>query len=67
MINWEKAENANSLKIYLKNGEIISGSGNGLEIGEEIGEEEDLFFIWTKNNEPMSLLVKDIDFVEILD
>ncbi|WP_156440775.1 hypothetical protein [Anaerococcus tetradius] len=53
MIDWKKAENARKIKIELYNGQEILASGNGLEIGEDIGEDDDMFFIRTKEGPDM--------------
>ncbi|KWZ78582.1 hypothetical protein HMPREF3200_00594 [Anaerococcus tetradius] len=53
LIDWKKAENARKIKIELYNGQEILASGNGLEIGEDIGEDDDMFFIRTKEGPDM--------------
>lgn len=64
MIDWEKAENAKKIKIKLYNGKEILASGNGLEIGEDIGEDDDMFFIRTKEG-PDMIPVSSIEDIEI--
>lgn len=65
LIDWKKAKNAKRIKIELFDGQEILASGNGLEIGEDIGEEEDLFFIRTKEG-PSMIPVSSIKNIEIL-
>lgn len=64
MIDWEKAENAKKIKIKLYDGKEILASGNGLEIGEDIGEDDDMFFIRTKEG-PDMIPVSSIEDIEI--
>lgn len=64
MIDWEKAENAKKIKIKLYDGKEILASGNGLEIGEDIGEDDDMFFIRTKEG-PDMIPVSSIKNIEI--
>lgn len=64
LIDWEKAENAKKIKIKLYNGKEILASGNGLEIGEDIGEDDDMFFIRTKEG-PDMIPVSSIEDIEI--
>lgn len=68
MIDLKNAENAKRIKIKLFNGQEILASGNGLEIGEDIGEEDDMFFIWTKEGPDMIPVskIKDIE-IQILN
>ena len=67
LIDWEKAENAKKIKIKLYDGKEILASGNGLEIGEDIGEDDDIFFVRTKDGPEMIPVssIKDIK-IEIL-
>lgn len=64
LIDWEKAENAKRIKIELYDGQEILASGNGLELGEDIGEEDDVFFIRTKEG-PSMIPVSSIKNIEI--
>ncbi|WP_151409787.1 hypothetical protein [Anaerococcus sp. Marseille-P9784] len=64
MIDWKKAENARRIKIELYDDQEILASGNGLEIGEDIGEEDDMFFIRTKQG-PDMIPVSSIKNIEI--
>lgn len=64
LIDWEKAENARRIKIELYDDQEILASGNGLEIGEDIGEEDDMFFIRTKQG-PDMIPVSSIKNIEI--
>lgn len=64
LIDWEKAENAKKIKIKLYDGKEILASGNGLEIGEDIGEDDDMFFIRTKEG-PDMIPVSSIEDIEI--
>lgn len=66
MIDWIRAENAGKLRIYLKDGSSFIASGNGLEIGEDIGEDEDMFFI-RYQGKPMMLPISSIEGIDILD
>ena len=65
LIDWKKAENARKIKIELYDGQEILASGNGLELGEDIGEEDDMFFIRTKEG-PDMIPVSTIKNIEIL-
>ncbi|MCI7238371.1 MAG: hypothetical protein MR512_01885 [Anaerococcus sp.] len=65
LIDWKKAENARKIKIELYDGQEILASGNGLEIGEDIGEEDDMFFVRTKEG-PDVISVSTIKNIEIL-
>ena len=65
LIDWKKAENARRIKIELYDGQEILASGNGLELGEDIGEEDDVFFIRTKEG-PDMIPVWTIKNIEIL-
>lgn len=64
LIDWKKAENARRIKIELYDDQEIFASGNGLEIGEDIGEEDDMFFIRTKQG-PDMIPVSSIKNIEI--
>lgn len=66
MIDWIRAENAGKLRICLKDGSSFIASGNGLEIGEDIGEDEDMFFI-RYQGKPMMLPISSIEGIDILD
>ena len=66
LIDWVNAENAGKLRIYLKDGSTLIASGNGLEIGEDIGEDDDIFFI-RHQGEPMMLPISSIENIDILD
>lgn len=66
MIDWINAENASKLKIYLKDGSSFIASGNGLEIGEDIREDEDMFFIRYQGMS-MMLPISSIKNIDILD
>ena len=66
MIDWIMAENAGKLRICLKDGSSFIASGNGLEIGEDIGEDEDMFFI-RYQGKPMMLPLSSIEGIDILD
>ncbi len=65
LIDWKKAENARRIKIELYDGQEILAPGNGLELGEDIGEEDDVFFIRTKEG-PDMIPVSTIKNIEIL-
>lgn len=64
MIDWKKAENAKKIKVFLKDGSEIVTSGNGLEIGEDIGEDEDMFFTGYQESS-MMIPVSQIKNIEI--
>lgn len=66
MIDWVNAENAGRLRIYLKDGSTLIASGNGLEIGEDIGEDDDIFFI-RYQGKPIMLPISSIKSIDILD
>lgn len=66
MIDWIRAENAGKLRICLKDGSSFIASGNRLEIGEDIGEDEDMFFIRYQGI-PMMLPLSSIEGIDILD
>ena len=66
MIDWIRAENAGKLRICLKDGSSFIASGNGLEIGVDIGEDEDMFFI-RYQGKPMMLPLSSIEGIDILD
>lgn len=64
LIDWKKAENAKKIKVFLKDGSEIVTSGNGLEIGEDIGEDEDMFFTGYQESS-MMIPVSQIKNIEI--
>ena len=66
LIDWVNAENAGRLRIYLKDGSTLIASGNGLEIGEDIGEDDDIFFI-RYQGKPIMLPISSIKSIDILD
>lgn len=66
MINWKKAENALKIRIIFKDGREWLASGNGLEIGEDIDEPEDVFFV--RHNHSLEMIpVSEIEDIEIID
>lgn len=64
LIDWKKAENARRIKIELYDGQEILASGNGLEIRDDIGGDDDIFFIRTKEG-PDMIPVSSIKNIEI--
>lgn len=65
LIDWVNAENAGRLRVYLKDGSTLIASGNGLEIGEDIGEDDDIFFI-RYQGKPIMLPISSIESIDIL-
>lgn len=65
LIDWIRAEYADKLKIYFKNGDCILASGNGLEIGEDIDEDDDIFFV-CHEGKPVMLPISTIEKIDIL-
>lgn len=65
MIDWLNAENAGRFRVYLKDGSTLIASGNGLEIGEDIGEDDDIFFI-RYQGKPIMLPISSIESIDIL-
>lgn len=65
MINWYLVENAKKIKVIFKDGNELICSGNGLEVGEDIGEEEDMFFVGSKGKSMMIPLSKIEDVILI--
>ena len=66
LIDWKKAENALKIKIIFKDGREWLASGNGLEIGEDIGEPEDVFFV-RHDHSPEMIPVSEIQDIEIIE
>ena len=63
LINWEKAEYANKIRVQLKNGQVFTGCGNGLALASDFEDEDerfDTFFIGTMNG-PYGLKIDDIE------
>ena len=65
LIDWFLIENAKKIRVTLKNGNEIICSGNGLEFGEDIGEEEDMFFVGSQGKSMMIPVSKIEDVVLI--
>lgn len=65
---WEKAEYADKIRVLLKNGQVFTGCGNGLELAEDFDDEDeqyDTFFIGTKGGS-YGLKVDDIENIVFL-
>lgn len=68
MIDWIKAENAKKVKIKLKDGNTLIGSGEGLMTAEDYDDEEyqfDTFSVGVNGN-GIVLNIEDIEDIEVL-
>lgn len=68
MINWEKAQWADKIKIILTNGDIIECRGNGISLAEEFDDPEekyDTFFV-INGKKNIALDIRDIEKIELL-
>lgn len=67
MIDWIKAEYWPNLRLVLRDGSILYGGGNGIELGEDFDDEfsGDVFFVAT-NEGPLAIPVDDIQKLEFL-
>lgn len=68
MIDWGRAENAKKLKVYLNDGTVFSGSGEGLNLAKDFDnpqDQYDTFFLGMKDG-CLALKVDEIERVEIL-
>lgn len=61
MIDWVKAEYWPKLRLILTDGSVLTGSGNGIELAEDLEEEDskDTFFIGT-NRGSIAIPIDDI-------
>ena len=63
LINWEKVEYANKIRVQLKNGQVFTGCGNGLALASDFEDEDerfDTFFIGTTDG-PYGIKIDDIE------
>lgn len=68
LINWEKAEYANNIRIQLKNGQVFTGCGNGLALASDFEDEDerfDTFFIGTTDGS-YGIIIDDIENIVYL-
>lgn len=69
MIDWIKVENAKKVKVKLKDGNTLIGSGEGLMTAEDFEDEEDqkdTFFLGQKNK-TIALDINEITDVYVLE
>ena len=69
LIDWEKAEWAKKIKIYLNDETSIIGSGNGLYLAENFEDEEDQVdtFSILVEKIPIALSINNIKDVQIIE
>lgn len=69
MIDWEKAEWAKKIKIYLNDETSIIGSGNGLYLAEDFenGKEQVDTFSILVDKIPIALNINNIKEVQIIE
>ncbi|WP_018659434.1 hypothetical protein [Allofustis seminis] len=68
MINWEKAQWADQLKIYFKDGSTMLCKGNGISMAEDFDDPEDqydTFFVINKGKHT-ALNIDEIQNIEFL-
>lgn len=66
LVDWYLIENAKKIRVIFKDGNELICSGNGLEFGEDIEEEEDIFFVGSQGKS-MMIPVSEIEDVVLIE
>ena len=68
LINWEKAQWADKIKVILTNGDTVVCRGNGISLAEDFDDPEeqyDTFFV-INGKKNIALDIRDIEKIEFL-
>lgn len=69
MIDWTKAEFASKVRVIMKDGVVLNGSGQGISLAEDSYNEDeqfDTFYLYTDDGKALALNIEEVREVIVL-